>query len=518
MSNLISLAKSAPVIVMCAVGVLVSFALVIYVAVAGTGSMPERWRTEAGKTLGQIQSLMRTPVEVPPENPGDEPETVEIAVNQAAIDDVVKMYAEMREQKRIMSETVEQRNQRRQMVKDLFPPKDKEGIKQATAAQEYFDRLAALLAPTPTQLPAYHDDPARTATLRAGMPPSPADMQKLVETTYKEFRNSHGLSDNAAIPDTLRDKAEARAQKELLDMLSTRAAQINLYAQLDRKSNIETFWCRVPQVVIDQLQGEQWVAERDLIRLWEAQMALWMYEDVVHAIALANKNVDGGVALVPVKRLIRVSAQPRYVGVNTGGLVTGTGEMTAYGLPAMATEEMPTMGDAAMEDYGPPVIEEAPAKAIELDYSISHTGRVSNEVYDVRHVKLEAIVDFAQLPLLFDAIQSVNFMTVLNCRIEQVDEFDALREGFVYGSGDCVKVEMIIESIWMRDWLVGDPNSKKGTDGFRPGLMPDDVREVLGLERRQARKRTGGGTTTGTIGTPGSEYEEGYEDNPYEDR
>jgi hypothetical protein len=58
-------------------------------------------------------------------------------------------------------------------------------------------------------------------------------------------------------------------------------------------------------------------------------------------------------------------------------------------------------------------------------------------------------------------------MTVLDCQVQDVDEYAALLEGYVYGSGDAVRVDMLIETIWLRDWTVP--------------LMPAEVKQALGL-------------------------------------
>jgi hypothetical protein len=47
-----------------------------------------------------------------------------------------------------------------------------------------------------------------------------------------------------------------------------------------------------------------------------------------------------------------------------------------------------------------------------------------------------------------------------------VDEYAALREGFVYGSGDAVEAGILIETVWLRHWT--------------NDLMPITVRQRIG--------------------------------------
>jgi hypothetical protein len=55
---------------------------------------------------------------------------------------------------------------------------------------------------------------------------------------------------------------------------------------------------------------------------------------------------------------------------------------------------------------------------------------------------------------------------VLKMQISNVDEYEALKKGLVYGSQDCVKVDMLIESVWFRNWMVK--------------FMPEEIRTPLG--------------------------------------
>src|SRR5690606_17877022 len=92
-----------------------------------------------------------------------------------------------------------------------------------------------------------------------------------------------------------------------------------------------------------------------------------------------------------------------------------------------------------------------------------------NTLYDVRHVWLTVDVDYQRLPELFDSLARVNFMTVLKMKIEDVDEYEMWRGGFVYGTSDVQRVTMLIETLWLRDWTLE--------------LMPDRVKERLGIAK-----------------------------------
>ena len=112
-------------------------------------------------------------------------------------------------------------------------------------------------------------------------------------------------------------------------------------------------------------------------------------------------------------------------------------------------------------------LQAAPTKNSGLTSTPDQAAESPNNIYDVRHARVLMIVDYQQLPKLFDAINSVNFMTVLDCKIQDVDEYQAMLEGYVYGSGDAVRVDMLVESIWLREWTVP--------------WMPSSVKQELGI-------------------------------------
>ena len=43
-------------------------------------------------------------------------------------------------------------------------------------------------------------------------------------------------------------------------------------------------------------------------------------------------------------------------------------------------------------------------------------------------------------------------MTVIKADITNLDEYELLREGYVYGHADVVEADLIVESLWFRNW------------------------------------------------------------------
>lgn len=97
------------------------------------------------------------------------------------------------------------------------------------------------------------------------------------------------------------------------------------------------------------------------------------------------------------------------------------------------------------------------------------TGRRTeqSDLYDVRYVKVTLIASYKKLPALINAISSENFMTVLDADIYAVDPWDLISQGYYFGTDHPVRVEMEIETLWLRSWT--------------KAYMPPAVREQLGI-------------------------------------
>jgi hypothetical protein len=80
---------------------------------------------------------------------------------------------------------------------------------------------------------------------------------------------------------------------------------------------------------------------------------------------------------------------------------------------------------------------------------------------------IEVLVEWQRLPQFIASLAQTNFMTVLKTDIQDVDEYEALQKGYIYGTGDVVRATMLIESLWIREWT--------------SALMPDDVKRAMGI-------------------------------------
>jgi hypothetical protein len=105
--------------------------------------------------------------------------------------------------------------------------------------------------------------------------------------------------------------------------------------------------------------------------------------------------------------------------------------------------------------------------AIQPAFDRGLTGREDNPVFDVRRVEVRLVAATAELPLLFDALAKVNFITVVDVSVERADPFAAAQQGFIYGKDPVSNVRLELETVWLRSWTAP--------------LMPARVREALGV-------------------------------------
>ncbi len=192
--------------------------------------------------------------------------------------------------------------------------------------------------------------------------------------------------------------------------------------------------------------------------LFEKQWNVWVVTDILDAIALANTDNRGRPqrVVVPtssgslgsiVKRVNSIDV--RIGGENLYGSLGYRGDKAVVERQAMGSNA----GLAGTAD------------------TLSLTGRLShpdNQVYDVIDVRLDLIVDVERLPRLLRAFEEINFMSVLDVDLEEVDVWKELQDGYVYGKGSIAQATIMVETVWLRDWTAA--------------LMPPEFAAGLGVE------------------------------------
>ena len=467
MKNFLEVIKNNPIVVAAiAVAVLAIAALFLFVRPQGASFVAEM---EKRKTdMATIDQLMKTQVTIPGDKPEAPPRTITLTVNNATNKALTQVYDNMRSQATTVFGTAAEinRTNHKPLLDNLFPDTNDEGLRFA-AKEEFVRRLKAMLGK-----PTVADKDA--ARLNAAGPVAPEVLDAELEKVTNKFLAGFfpRKLETELTPDDQKRLAELRS-KAAMDVLADHARRISIYAHTDERLDDFPFdigaWAREgtrPQM-------------RDI---WEGQMSLWIQEDIVRAIALANKpsrepgslHTDDTVVSAPIKQLIKIRVFEDYVGITGAG---GIGRMAELHKTGTGGNKPSSAMGPGLEGYfrntetTKGIIEEIkvhnPDKRLPEAFNVSPSGRVGNAIYDVRHVQVDLVVEFRQLPALFKAIGKTNIMSVLNVQLTNVDEYEALEAGYVFGQHDCVQIQMLIETIWLREWTAP--------------LMPQVIKDQLGI-------------------------------------
>lgn len=456
MKKYLEMAKSNPIIVIAIALAIVS--LVVLGVIHGFSRGLVQKIQDRSKVVSTIDGHLKTSVRIPSEKPDEPPQQLTICVNNAAVQALDKLNRSISKEYDGIVQTVQRVNHSGHeiLMPGLLPAPAR--AQRTTVKQRYRDALQAMLKSS------YNPSPSEPVSLLAGLPPDMASVNATIQAAEKEFMAGQ-LSAGGAKDLSPKDRQRLRELqlRKVMELFQERAQSLQLYAQTEVGAGdfpLDYKAIRGPQDPAEASDGE----------LWEGQIGFWIQQDIIKAIATANglSDVSANVINAPVKRLIQIWVVPGSVGADSeGGLKVRAPALSAsgnsssgFGAPIMSATGQ--QGQA----FQPPAVAD-PSSKLPDDFHRSPTGRVANGLYDVRHVWVSVVVDSQQLPKLIQALSQVNFMSVLQMDLRDVDEYDALREGYFYGVRDAVRADMLIETVWFRDWLLN--------------LMPTAVLERYGL-------------------------------------
>lgn len=309
-------------------------------------------------------------------------------------------------------------------------------------------------------------------SVRAGMPPSAESVAEALARRESQFISSVLKKPN-------REALDAREKVDLAEELTRN--RLALYVEQAQRIAVYA-----DPSVAGLPQDPRGKAVPSSAELFEWQWRFWIVSDIMRAVAdaaaAANPDsADPSVLRNPVKRILSISIDtPSFVaprgsqgsgsgvgGSGFGGM--GMGSSSDAGIPGADGAPPPAPADPNAP-LGLPQVDvatEAPR-----DFSKSLTGWQPNSVYDVRRAVVSAIVDTANLPVFFDALAKRNFITITDVSVEPAYPFEDARLGFIYGKAPVSRVRIVIESVWLREWMAP--------------LMPRDVRTALGIPEQPA--------------------------------
>jgi len=506
MKSVIDWIKSNPIILLSIVLAIVSVLWLAWVVIDG-GNFVESL-VKRGAEKSRLAKYRKTPVTLPPKEPDLPPETKMIAVNQASINDLKTIYEQIGRHHDGIMQMVLKINEKNHYPLDpeLYPePDDRLQHKLYEAKRKYRKALQDMLA-----APAADDKP-EAVRLSAGAKPKIDELKTMLEETRTKILRRRGIFSKEAtssLDEETRNAISLDLKAEMVKVLQKNASEIQIYATTDIDDSDFSFhvdkW--------SDLRGPR----PNILEIWDSQIGLWIQQDIAAAIMRANQagaslptakaDATAGpapaapagpaapaekpkpsVLVNPIKHLISIRVGRGFVGINSDGSIRSNQKSTneqGGGFAGPSGNKVTVLGAAPPAQ---PLNLGDPDQKLPDEFGLTPSGRRSNPIYDVRHAKVELVADFKRLPMFFNELSRVNLMSVLAVTIEDIDEYQALREGYFYGPQDAVKVTFIVETLWFREW------TKK--------YMPTKVKAHLGITNTQAAPpAASAGTPTGTGG------------------
>jgi hypothetical protein len=438
-TNFINWLKNNPITVVAFVIVLLAAGVFGYTHLVNT-SLQERMQSQA-RPLGSLDSLKNQTIMFPNADPTQpEKQVRNVSINPPIIERFRQIYGQFDQQYRDLYQIAVARNQlgKQPMLDGLFPTPDTFG-RPFDAKNEYLRQLRSFLESPGEQSPSAEG--LFPAALNAGLATDPSRLDNEVadaeQATYSAIVSRRGEARETGLTDDERDDILAAKRQRYIDILQDTATQIDVYVDAMNPRDPYSPFEVMPWAVDDGSPA--------IPNVWEGQMQLWVLQDLVSAIAMANAQAAEssdrqGVPASVVKRLLSIRVLPGYVGLTSSGMA----------------------GDEVSATANPDRYITSPTETQPVNFVVSPTGRTTNGIYLVRHAEITAHVAFNKLPLLVNAIDATNFASVIDVDFVGVSPYETLAQRYFYGGDDVVEATIRVESLWFRDWL--------------SPLMPDTIR------------------------------------------
>ena len=276
------------------------------------------------------------------------------------------------------------------------------------------------------------------ASIGAGGPPAiDVVLQSLKDAAQREKERFRAAGNNA-------EPTEAEQKEIAAALVNQRLAQYKAQAELISVYGTMDVFPKLTNEVWPQIPDTRLTTPPTVERCFTWQCDYWTVQDVLGAVKLANTGAGGKPTMVPDSVVKRI-------------------ESVRLGPP-------PWVSQSSGEEGAPSAVDPSSA-LIAPSYSTSVTGRYggkANQLYDVRTVRLTAVVSLPRLPQFFNAISKSNFMTVIGVNLRPVNITNDLGSGYYYGTEAVVRAEIDIECVWLRIWTTP--------------FIPDSIRTSLGIK------------------------------------
>lgn len=444
--------QNNPILITAVILCIAALAMLTVVHFQGLGFRKQLRAHDA--TIRDVEKLNNTEVKIPSKHVGKPEDVHKVVVNETINDAIGQLYRDMKDELDLIQNMTEafnkDQNPHLPFIDMLFPDPGNERVKLYEARDLYRKAFPKMLGK--------YSEHALYPQLNAGAPLDMAGLAEVEEQAHEEFLN-RGLVRKRY--EELNDKQKEEHYQHLMlrkmQSLQRQARNIHIYA--DESAFELGTWCNQPE-------------RPTLAQAWEGQMGLWLHQDIIEAIAIANhvRNPNHNVLTAPVKRLLKIEIGNAYLGKTLIGLGsaggTGTGPKSRR-RSASSSSKSRKGGSSSRSDT-----------KLKGAFELTPTGRAgsdqADDIYDVRLIKIVVIIDWARIGEFIDALAHTNLMTVLHMNIKDVDEYAALSNGYLFGKGDMVEATIVIESLWLRSWTTK--------------LMPKTVQQSLGIIKADGKR------------------------------
>lgn len=390
------------------------------------GGFREDLRTKAAGRAGEydaINSILtkaRTLPSVDPTKP--DPQSLDAFPTQAVIDAGKAVTDQLAGSSQALIENVVKRTEYKPLVDGALPAPQ---FVQSDAFKRAYQQITDLS-------PAGRANSLPVKIMRAGFAPTSEDLTREFERVSKNIQETMAIVANGQVTNQEQVNAAIAAETASLQerMVRDVANRILIYISPEAMQV-------QPAVVAATGQLEPSV-------IFIAQVGLWVQEDLYRGIrGIIDQSGAKSVAQSPIKHLLAVNVIERFIGIDPSGSVDPNN-------PAPAPSSDPN-------------------QPIAPNYNVSPSGRASNGLYDVIHLRASMVVEADKLPMVLDQIGRGRLLSVIAVeRVEPIDPAVALNAGYFYGDKPVVRVDMLLEALLLRQWTVQ--------------YMPERVKQMLGIQ------------------------------------
>jgi hypothetical protein len=250
--------------------------------------------------------------------------------------------------------------------------------------------------------PAVRGNTMPVKILKAGLPPTEADIQAEIEKQKQQaMGNMVPGSSNAQ---QLVDQQVAMLQNSVPEEMRRKVAT-------DSKIYINPDAMDVYPGILGVNQPPPAAV------LYFSQVGLWVQQDVCEALADANKDAKN-VLDAPVKHFVKIDVNEE----------NGHTNIAQPGQP---------QPDASQQQQQQHTV----------------TDRKNNAIYDVVPFRLSIIVDATRIPWVLQELSRNRFITVTNMNVTSKDPAQLMLGGYYYGQAQLVQLDLDCEDLFLHAWL-----------------------------------------------------------------